>query len=224
MAECPTNHAYKIKIGPLLYCVSCKQYFDGAQEEKKDYIPCVMPPRVYTITEKVWEKIAPWPLIPYWLVKKYDWYISFLKGSEYLIMPCISAGTSIYFSARKIDDGPGPKYYYQNGAKKEYWLSLDFPSKDILIGEGVADAIYLSQFGSSIAILGSHYNGSLDSHFRDRNVYIVLDSDGAGIAASLCIAAHITPLAKQTKIVMLPTGLDPTDMPTKDLRECIFNA
>ena len=170
MAECPTNHAYKLKMGPLLYCVSCKQYFDGAQETAKEYIPCVMPPKVYTITEKVWEKIAPWPLIPYWLVQKYDWYISLLKGSEYLIMPCISAGTSVYFSARKIDDGPGPKYYYQKGAKKIYWQSNDFPNDIVLIGEGVADAIYLSQFGSSIGILGSYYDGSLDNSIHNRRV------------------------------------------------------
>lgn len=224
MDECPTNHAYKSKVGPLLFCRDCKQYLSADAEKDKEYVPCILPPRVYTISEQRWKEIAPWPLIPYSLVKQYEWYISFLKGSQYLIMPILRDGKQVYFSARKIDDGPGPKYYYQFGAKKEYWLSTDFPNEIILIGEGVADAVYLSQFGSSVGILGSYYDASLDGAIRGRRVYLVMDSDGAGIAASLCIAAHCNTIAKETKIVLLPQGLDPTDIPANELKGYILSA
>jgi hypothetical protein len=219
---CPTGHAYKIKVGPLLFCLDCHD-FVGEVPANATYSPCVMPPRIYKITEEVWKHKAPWPNIPYQLVQEYEWYISFMQNSEYLIMPVIRDGVQVYFSARKLDDGPGPKYYYQKGTKKEYWVSKGFPKDIVCIGEGVADAIYLSLFGSSIGILGSHYDGSLDKMLQGRLVFVVMDSDPAGVAASLCIAAHCDKIARKTKIVTLPKGLDPTDLAPKDLREAIFH-
>jgi hypothetical protein len=214
ITACP--HAYKIKTGLVTICFDCKQIVETNPNES--YVPIEMPPESYKITEGLWKRIAPWPLIPFEQVKKYGWYLSFIKSAEYLIMPCFREGKPVFYSARKIGNGFGPKYNYQVGAKKYHWISEDKLKNPIFIGEGVADGVYLNGLGSSIALLGSYYDGSLDPQILNKDIYLVLDGDVPGIVASASIAQQLAGVARSTYIAILPNGVDPTDLPLPELR------
>lgn len=219
MSECP--HAYKVKLGTGMYCLVCNRYLTVDEViEHTEYAPCQMPPITYCITPKVWEQIAPWPKLPFDLVQKYGLYLSLLKyNTEYLIMPITRGGQNVFYSSRKIGTGAGPKYYYQTGAKRYYWKSDDFlASPTVFIGEGVADGIALSQLGASFALLGSHYDGSLDDLLVGKRVIIALDGDVPGMIAAVKIGSYLTKKGIPAKIATLPDGVDPTDCTADELK------
>lgn len=212
MEKC--NHPYLIARGVLNFCLQCKQFVVIKEEEKQELI---MPPVIFEITEGLWSTISPWPLMPFSLVKSNGWYISMIGTSEYLIMPVQRKGKQIYFSARRLGNGSGMKYLYPAGVKKEYWTSSDELERDpIVFCEGVADAVFCSKISSSIAVLGSYYNGSLDSLISSRDVVICFDADAAGIIAAVNMMAQFKNI-KSKRIVILPKGKDPTDIPLDEL-------
>ncbi len=94
----------------------------------------------------------------------------------------------------------------------------------ILVCEGVADAVYCSPLGTSIALLGSYYNGSLDDKLAGRHIALCMDCDSAGILAAMRIAGYLRDkgMAKSTKIVMLPNKKDPTDIPIDKLKQLVY--
>ena len=217
------EHAYAIPQGNgFKFCLSCKATVP-CDDEPAEPQQLVMPPKIFEITERLWTQRAPWPLISFELAKKYQWYFSFLGTTEYLIMPVLKNSEAIYYSARIMNpDATKSKYLYPKGVKRSYWTSKDiFESNEVMICEGVADAVYCSNLGDSVAILGSYYNGSLDNSLRGRSVYLVLDGDSAGIIASVRICAQIRPIAKSVKVVVLPNKKDPTDLEVDELRSLI---
>jgi len=213
MEKC--NHHYSIPQDGKIFCLTCKQYVEIIEEEAKEL---VMPPRIFEITEKLWTTITPWKSIPYELVKQNLWYLSIINSQEYLVMPVMRMGNPVYFSARKLGKGIGLKYLYPTGVKKLPWVSSDKLEREpIIICEGVADAVYCSFLSSSIAILGSYYDGSLDSLLFHRRVALVLDGDSAGILGALKIARQLQGHTKETKVCSLPAGFDPTDLSFEEL-------
>ena len=219
--EC--THEYRFqRTGGLDFCMMCKKFIPPKVEEECQNF--VMPPRIFEITEKLWKQIRPWKLIPYELIKKYGWYISMINGAEYLIMPILKMGNPIYFSARLLSQGTYSKYLYPNGVKKSYWVSSEENSWEpiIIITEGVADAVYCSPLGTSIALLGSYYNNSLDSLLAGHHIAICMDCDAPGILAAMRIMGQLKDVASK-KIVMLPNLCDPTDLELDKLKQMIHN-
>jgi DNA primase len=213
-------HAYVIPRGQLLFCLHCKKFVEVA--EPKEEQPLVMPPRIFEITEGLWKIITPWPLISATLAVKYGWYASFLNGRQYLVMPIFRNGVPVYYSARLLGEGqPAYKYLYPTGVKKLYWTSSDALEDPIIICEGVADAVYCSSIGSSIAVLGSYYNGSLDDKLAGHHVALVLDGDAPGILAAMTIKQNLKNV-KSVKVVILPGEKDPTDFEVCKLREIVY--
>lgn len=209
------NHHYSIPQAGKIFCLTCKQYVEIVEEAPQEL---VMPPHIFEITENLWTKIAPWKSIPYALVKKNLWYLSIINSQEYLVMPVMRMGNPVYFSARKLGKGTGLKYLYPTGVKKLPWVSSDkLEQEPIIICEGVADAVYCSFLSSSVAILGSYYDGSLDDLLHNRNVSLCLDGDSAGILGALKIARQLQGHTKETRICSLPVGCDPTDIPFAEL-------
>lgn len=138
-------------------------------------------------------------------------------------MPVLKSGSPQYYSARLLGKGTGSKYLYPKGVKKLYWTSDDQLSpvgSPVIICEGVADAVYCSLIGPSIALLGSHYNGSLDDLLANRVVALCLDGDAAGIFAAITAKQKLK-VAKNVKVVILPHKFDPTDIPVEELRRII---
>lgn len=217
MAEC--NHQYSIPSGKFRFCLRCRKVIEVME---RDTGVLEMPPRIYEIDERLWTLRSPWPFMPYEAVRRYDWYITMIGSDEFLVMPITRGGKNVSFSARRLS-GSGNKYHYQAGVRKAYWLSEDtLPNSPIIMCEGVADAAYCSFLGSSIGVLGSYYDGSLDDLLRNRNVALLFDCDGAGLVASMRIATHIQKVAKNCKVVVLPYKKDPTDLELPKLRERIY--
>lgn len=214
--EC--SHPYLIARGVLNFCLTCKQFVTIKEEPKQEL---VMPPVIFEITERLWKKITPWPHIGAQLVQKHQWYISMLNSQDYLIMPILKNGYPVYYSARRLGEGNGLKYQYPKGVKKSLWVSTDALEQDpIIICEGVADAVYCSQISSSVAVLGSYYNGSLDSLFINRDIVLCFDGDTAGIIAAVNIMSQLKNV-RSKRMVVLPKDNDPTDVEINKLTEYI---
>jgi len=217
MPEC--GHAYVIPHGEYGFCLNCKKVVEVKEEESTT--PFIMPHRIYEITEESWKKASPWPLLPYILVTEYSLYISIINGLDYLIMPILKNGVYSYYSARNISGKAGLKYSYPTGVKKLYWKSSDELTSPIIICEGVADALYCSLISSSVAVLGSYYNGSLDDDFRGKDIILCMDGDSAGVLAAFGIMQQLKGV-KSKRIVMLPKNCDPTDLPIGELTKLIM--
>jgi len=216
VAEC--NHHYSIPSGKFRFCLRCRKVIEKVEVEEG---VLEMPPRIFEIDERLWAERSPWSLMPFQIVQKFDWYISMIGVDEFLIMPIKRGGVNVSFSARRLS-GSGNKYHYQTGVKKVYFLSDDRMVHDpIILCEGVADAAYCSQIGSSVGVLGSYYDGSLDELLGNRNVAIIFDCDGAGLVSAMRIATHIQKIAKSCRVVVLPNKKDPTDLPLDELKERI---
>ncbi len=214
------DHHYAIPKGVgFKFCLICKQTVKDDEGQTAESRELVMPPRIFEITERLWKDIAPWPNIPFRLVKEYGWYISYLSTTQYLIMPVFREKKIAYYSARKLlESENGSKYQYPLGVKKLCWISNDTSPTKLIICEGVADAVYCSNLATSVALLGSYYNRELDYLVRNRIVYLLLDGDSAGILAALHMAPILEKLAKQVITVILPDKKDPTDFTLDELR------
>ncbi len=184
---------------------------------KKKFKPL---PLHYYLTEETWKRYRPkgWSRIPFKIAKKYGWYISVTTTGEYLVMPILRASRPVFESARRLT-GDGSKYIYPKGVDKHVWLSGKIGNV-ALIAEGVADAAYLSQLGSSIALLGSFVGPEVVTLTKKKGVSTLLlfDGDIKGREATIK-ALTLLPWAKP---VFLPEDKDPTDLSLNALRKLIL--
>lgn len=221
------DHAYVHKFAPdKLICWTCGAIISVNEKKQKKEI--VLPPRIYDITPPLWEQIRPWPLMPFSVVKKYDWYISMLFGADYLVMPVVRDGKPMFYSARRLPSyvygltGNARKYLCPKDVGKVYWQSKRKLTEPILISEGIADAAYLSQLSSSVALLGPYYDGSLNKQLDGKLCLIVMDGDEPGVEAAFSIDQSLRREGHvKLNVVMLPTGKDPTDLVLNSLRRII---
>ena len=218
ITEC--GHAYRVPIGTGLFrCVQCGSTFNTEKEEKQ-CTTLVMPPEIFGLSEKLWTKVSPWPLLPYEIAKRYGWYITIIGLDEYLVMPIIRNGQPVFYSARRLTNNGGLKYYYQTGCKRHYWISRDKMESPIVICEGVADSVYTSLVADSVALLSNYYNGSLDSDLAGKRVIVALDGDSIGFTSAVRIAKQLQGICNVT-VASLPEGKDPTDLPIAELKELL---
>lgn len=214
--DCPTNHAYIRKIAPdKAICLSCGHWVD-LKATKQNTLPLVMPPVLYMLDKYVWKSWNPWPRIPFSVAEKYGWYGSVIGMDDYLVMPVFRNKLPVGYSARRITDNGGKKYTVPTGRIKYPWQSRDKLIPPVLVGEGVADAAYLSQLANSVALLGTY--GSFEFP-----VITVMDGDDAGIASSFRIVQEQKKNGfVESQAVLLPGG-DPTDYDVQELRRMIFD-
>lgn len=216
-------HAYRKPTGGLLwFCYDCRQMFIPQTTAKMEAAAIAMPPVIWDITERLWQEIRPWPLMPFKIVKRYGWYISMLHGHQYLIMPIVRNKQAVFYSARLLDKVKGAKKYdYPSGATKTCWLSNEKLLSPVFMAEGVADAAYLSLVGSSVAVLGNYYGGSLDEQLTGKRVIIALDGDAVGFTSAVRIADKIRKIASHVNVLQLPDNADPTDIELPQLKKMI---
>lgn len=240
------NHPYVKRLAPDAFvCLDCGTVIkpEGKVYETG---PLSMPPFVFQLTEQYWKDRNPWPSITREMALKYHWYGSMIYNREYLVMPVYDHAISsepVFYSARcltecgrsDINMFVAPKYSTPENRKRVMWKSWEFETLEatvetwadaveaylnskryILVGEGVADAVWLSQIGPSVALLGSH--GELTQPF-----ILVLDGDERGINAAFQIAQDAKRAGLvDAKTVTLPPGADPTDVSVKELIEMIY--
>jgi hypothetical protein len=214
------SHPYLKKLGPgKSVCLECGEVvIPGKADHPKDAEELVLPPVVYLIDASLWKTINPWPLMPYSIPKKYRWYVSFIYGRQYLVMPVYDKGEAVFYSARCIEKDCPKKYKYltPEGRSRRMWQSgVKGRYKKVLYGEGIADAAYLSLIAPSSALMGC--SGVLVA-----GAILILDGDIKGIEAAFKLVqeARLRGVV-DSQVVTLPPGTDPTDLPLSALRKII---
>ena len=221
---CKCNHdGYwsEFADGKMVHCFGCHQSWTiepGVRESGRMVVdrpcePLVLPPQVRPLRADDW--LERWPNVTPELTIKYGWYVAEIQSAEasrayeYLVMPIYRGGAAVFYSARALDSRAPKKYHYPSGVKREYWLSEDMLPRDpLFICEGVADAVALSQYGSTAALLGAHYDGRLDSLLEARRVIIAFDGDFQGRMLAIQ-AAYKMKTAKVVKLAIVHEK-DPT--------------
>lgn len=233
----------------LLRCWKCGATTKASnyhkEKKEKEYMPVIMPVEAggFRLNKTFWDDYNPWKNFPLSLTKKFGFYLSFLIGwnnisgpewhysfgihdpyALYLIMPVFKNKNTVSYSARmlaELNSGFG-KYVIPKNVKKEYWTSVNPKKfgKKVFISEGIADGAYLSQLGSSIALLGSSYDGSLNEHLEGKEIYVVFDGDIAGKKLVWNVVKAL-PSSSITRIVQLDKDKDPTDYTLPQLKKKI---
>jgi DNA primase len=144
------------------------------------------------------------------LAKKFGWYIAEINGYEHLVMPITRGGQAVFYSARALDARAPKKYHYPAGVKRDYWLSDDqLARQPVFLCEGVADAVALSPYGSSVGLLGGSYDGRLNDLLKGKRVIVSFDGDFQGYCLAVQVAAKIT--TAKCAAIWINYGKDPTD-------------
>lgn len=209
------------KLAPdAMVCLECNAVIKK-QGKLYDTSPLQMPPVIFDLTPEFWEQIKPWPRMPFKIARTFGWYVSMLYGRFYLVMPVFEKGKGpVFYSARCVvwggQDCPKKyKYTTPENRERKMWASGG-KGKYVLVGEGVADAAYLSQIAPSVALLGSYGELSL------RKPLLVMDGDAKGIEAAFRIMQLLRKKGVVAgNVVTLPPGKDPTDLTLEQLRRLI---
>jgi DNA primase len=160
------------------------------------------------------------------LIKKNSYNKTFSFFSDRITIPILDNMSSVIgFSARKIkQDTYGPKYLNTPETilfkKKKILFGLSFSKKQItksrkaIIVEGQFDALKLitSGFSMTVASQGTAFGQEQAQelvHLGVNRVYLVFDSDTAGIAAAIKTGNIFQNMAVDVFVVSLPEGLDP---------------
>jgi len=218
------EHTYKIyyKSSDLYYCFDCRHIlspFLFPKREQKEYKECIAPPMFEDFTEERWYKLTPWN-ISYELAKENYFYFGCIGDGEYIILPVVKEGKMIFYTARTVE-GRKPKYLTAKGCKKQYWVSERETKNHVFICEGIADAVFMSQFDSSVALMGINYDGSLDDYLIGKNIVIVFDNDLMGHFGALQVSLHF----KQVQSIQsLNLDKDPADYTITEMEEHLHNA
>ena len=227
------KHDYRIyfetlKIG---YCFDCYSILSDSlftKEEQKEYRQVTMPPMFEEFSEKRWKELSPWPYLTYRLAKANMVYFGRIYNREYIILPVVEGKYKpIFYMARDIRKDCPKKYKYlgPHDGKKIYWhkgLEKDTNTYicDVYVCEGIADAIYMSQFGAAVALMGLSYNHSLDKELEGHRIILCLDNDFAGNIASILLYTELEKTLKDIvgiKFLLLDEGKDPVDYPYEEM-------
>jgi len=224
MCQCQHNSYWsELPGGKATYCFGCHQTFpstgQGALESGSMVIdrpeePFVLPVESRPLLTTDW--LGRWSNITPDMAKKYHWYVAEIHGLEYLVMPITRGGKVVFYSARALDKKALKKYHYHQGAKREYWLSDErLERSPIFICEGVADAVALSHYGSSVGLLGGFYDGRLDGLLKGRKVIVAFDGDFQGYCLGVQVASKIAGVCQVS--VQIIDGKDPTEWLEADI-------
>ncbi len=137
-------------------------------------------------------------------------------------------GKIVGFSARSINDKEDSKYINSSETKlfnkKEilynYSIAKDVIGRDkeIIITEGFMDVIALSKADifNSVAIMGTALTPEHTRLLRNKIVVLMLDSDKAGISATIKSIKTLLPVNKDVYVVENSSGLDPDEILNKE--------
>jgi DNA primase len=170
--------------------------------------PFVLPESSRELRTTDW--LERWPAVTPDLAKQYGWYVAEIGGYEHLVMPITRGGQPIFYSARALDSLAPKKYHYPAGIERKPWLSDDTLARQpVFLCEGVADAVALSPYGSSVGLLGGFYNGGLNDLLKGKEVVVAFDGDFQGYCMAVQVATKISSICNS--IVYTVAGKDPSD-------------
>lgn len=163
--------------------------------------------------------------------KKGTWYDRFRNRLMFPIRD--SAGRTVAFTGRALDPNDQAKYLNSPESelfkKSEILFGMDRAKDAIrtrgfaLLVEGQMDLLLLHQIGfkNTVALSGTALTSahlSLIKRYAD-NLMLALDSDRAGLAASMKNALAALGAGMRVKAVRLPPGKDPADLAQEDPKE-----
>lgn len=163
--------------------------------------------------------------------KKGTWYDRFRKRLMFPIRDSI--GRTVAFTGRALDPNDLAKYLNSPETdlykKSELLFGMDKAKDAIrkqgyaLLVEGQMDLLLLHQIGfqNTIALSGTALTPqhlSLIKRYAD-NLMLALDSDRAGLAASMKNAIAALRAGMRVKAVRLPQGKDPADLAVSDSKD-----
>lgn len=223
--RCKHNYKLYMNVIDLYYCFDCKDLIAKSLLKEKKIKRLIMPPAYENFTKKRWEELSPWPCLNYDLAKDNYVYFGCIYTKEYIVLPVLRQGNPVFYQARGVnkDVKKQIKYLSASGVKKQHWISQNISSENWFFCEGIADAIYMSQFGSSVGLMGLNYDGSLDNYLKDKKIFLCMDSDRAGIIASIKLWTELKKkkIVKAIYIVPLDENKDPVDYPTEEMKKLI---
>jgi DNA primase len=131
-----------------------------------------------------------------------------------------AAGRAVALGARAFGSTGGPKYlnspttpiYRKSDVLFGFDIARSLKPRSMVLVEGYFDALAL--LGANVpaaAILGTSISATQSALLVERfpHVYVALDGDDAGFAASLRVAPDIVAAGGRARIVTMPSGTDP---------------
>lgn len=149
-----------------------------------------------------------------------------------IVFPVFEDHTKKFYIGRKIDEySKYPRYlYYPEGIKKsDYLFNYDCvkSADEIIICEGIFDAIQISNFGFShvVALFGSSISKKQEEKIWElnaENLVLCFDGDKKGFDIAYDVANLF--LNKDVRVMLFNTNLDPAEITYRDFEKLYKNA
>jgi len=117
----------------------------------------------------------------------------------------------VYIKARRVVDGPVPKYLVTKGEVPFLYNAAALDTTDkVFVCEGEVDCLTLLSHGyPAVGVPGADgFKERWAESFRGKSVYLVMDSDRAGRKATRDISRQLAGIAREVRKVRLPSGAD----------------
>ncbi len=146
---------------------------------------------------------------------------------DHIVVPIVSSGRATNFYGRSLNDNARQRHWrLPNERLKvgEGLFNLDYRSKEIILVEGVFDALALIEngFANAVATLGTQgLNGSLPllGKRQIKKAFVCFDGDPSGSSAALSTAYDLEGLSIDARVVDMPAGEDPNSFLKDHTRE-----
>ena len=146
---------------------------------------------------------------------------------NHIVVPIISAGRVTNFYGRSLNDNAGQRHWRLPNDRLKVGgglFNLGYRSKEIILVEGVFDALALIENGfvNAVASLGTQgLNGSLPL-LRKRQIkkaFVCYDGDPAGSSAALSTTYELEGFSIDARVVEIPADEDPNSFLKDHTRE-----
>lgn len=133
-------------------------------------------------------------------------------------MPVVDEGMTLYgYTARKLDDQPGPKTlsFFEN--KRGAWY-FNPSSLDVIIVEDQLSAIRASKYINAVALMGTDIPEAVLNTLRDKagKIFLALDKDAYRKSLKITMKN-----AARIKLTPIKVPKDLKDMNEHELIECL---
>lgn len=148
-------------------------------------------------------------------------------GREFLagrvVVPEVRGGQPIWLVGRAVGDGAAPKYLGLPGRKPLLGWEAASAEREVWLTEGVFDWLALRSWGyPALALVGTHVRAAaLEALARFERIYLLLDSDDAGRAATAELART---LGQRAMPVALPGAKDVAELAARPEGRALFGA
>lgn len=137
---------------------------------------------------------------------------------DHIVVPILNKGTVVDFYGRSLNENSPPRHWRlpNDRVKIGHGLFNWNPHvEEIILVEGVFDALALIEHGFDHAVSTFGTNGLKEHHLRmiekssAKKIFIAYDGDASGREAALETGYSLEALGKEVRLIKLPDGTDP---------------